>query len=289
MLVSILTPSFNQEQWLSDNLRSVANQSHCPIEHIVMDGGSTDGSVQLLKTEASGRIRWKSEADRGQSHALNKALAESRGEIIGWLNSDDTYFDEQVISDVVDVFRRRPDIDVVYGHAALTNAAGLILQMIWVPPFSYRLLKLHNYVIQPAAFVRRSALGDVIADEEFDSAMDRELWLRLGEEHGFTRLNRVVATDRHYPERKSHARPDLARIDRERLHELYATPDESSLSARWALKASKILCRLAGLRLVTESTRRRLAFHGSTDGLLRLALRQVAVRRASMPIASLNQ
>jgi glycosyltransferase involved in cell wall biosynthesis len=116
-LVSILTPSFNQARWLVDTLQSVARQTYPHIEHIVMDGGSTDGTVDLL-THAGSRVTWKSEPDRGQSHALNKALAASTGEIIGWINSDDAYYDVDAVAAVAQCFARHPEVDVVYGHAA---------------------------------------------------------------------------------------------------------------------------------------------------------------------------
>jgi glycosyltransferase involved in cell wall biosynthesis len=96
-LVSILTPSFNQAAWLRENLRSVSEQTYANIEHVVMDGGSTDDSVEILR-RADARVRWRSQNDRGQSHALNLALSASGGEIIGWLNSDDAYFDRSVLS-----------------------------------------------------------------------------------------------------------------------------------------------------------------------------------------------
>lgn len=277
-LVSVLTPSFNQARWLGDNLRSVAYQSYPRIEQIVMDGGSTDESVAVLEN-APDRVRWRSEDDRGQSHALNKALTESRGEIIGWLNSDDAYFSGDAIACAVQLFERRPEIDVVYGHAALVNGDGLILQMIWTPPFSYRLLGLHNFIIQPAAFIRRSALGDAIADEAYDFSMDRELWLRLGRGHAFAHLDQVLAIDRQHPDRKTSSRPDLARADRARIEAAYTVPHGAGAAA--ARKALKIAFRLLGMRLLRQA-RGPLAFGGSSDGLRRLAVRQLAVPRAAM-------
>jgi len=99
-LVSVLTPSYQQARWLGENLGSVACQSYPRIEHVVMDGGSSDGSVELLAS-ASPPVTWESEPDRGQSHALNKAYSASSGEIIGWLNSDDAFWDCDVVADVV--------------------------------------------------------------------------------------------------------------------------------------------------------------------------------------------
>ena len=284
-LVSILTPSYNQARWLPDNLRSVACQSYPRIEQIVMDGGSTDGSPDILR-DAGESVRWRSEPDRGQSHALNKAFAESNGELIGWLNSDDAYFGPDAVASVVELFKRRPEIDVVYGHAALVNADGLILQMIWAPPFSYRLLRLHNFIIQPTAFIRRSALGTLVADEAYDSAMDRELWLRLGSDRGFARLDKVLAIDRHHLARKTSAQPDLGRADSERLVAAYGVPHGR---LAWARRKTLIIAfRLAGVRLLSQANGP-LAFDGIRDGRRRLALRQMLARRAAMPAGETSE
>ena len=278
-LVSILTPSLNQGRWLSDNLRSVACQTYPHTEQIVMDGGSTDETLGILR-DSPERVTWRSEPDRGQSHALNKALAQSGGGIIGWLNSDDAYFTTDAIASAVQLFERHPDLDVVYGHAALVNGDGLILHMIWVPPFSYRLLHLHNFIIQPSAFIRRSALDTFIADETYDFAMDRELWLRLGRGHRIARLDKVLAIDRHHRGRKTYTRPDLARADNKRIVAAYGAP-----KGWWTLparKALKVAFRLMGLGLLSQASGP-LAFRGIRDGQRSLAIRQVAVRRATMP------
>lgn len=277
-LVSILTPSFNQARWLGDNLRSVSGQTYKNVEHIVMDGGSSDGSIDILKRTGGG-VRWRSEPDKGQSHALNKAFAECRGEVIGWLNSDDAYFDSHAVSTAVRLFQRRPDVDVIYGHAALVNAEGLILQMVWAPPFNYRLLRAHNFIIQPTAFIRRAALGDFLADESYDHSMDRELWLRLGRRHRFMRANRVLAIDRYQSGRKTITRPDLARADLERLVAAYSVPQGRPY--RMARKVVKVVLRLMGLRIVPYATSP-LSFDGRCDALWRLAVRQSMVPRAAM-------
>lgn len=216
-LVSVLTPSYNQVAWLGDNLRSVACQTYPSIEHIVMDGGSTDGSVDLLES-AGDSIKWRSEPDRGQSHAVNKAFSESYGEIIGWINSDDAYFDCRVIEDVVAYFDTHPDVDVVYGHLAQIDPHGTIIWLNWVPPFSRRVLKIVNFIGQPVAFIRRRVLSDPMLDESFDFTMDYELWLRL-EARGakFARINRITAVDRHQPDRKTETITEVMHADIRRL------------------------------------------------------------------------
>lgn len=278
-LVSVLTPSFQQGRFIGDCITSVRNQTYPRVEQLVCDGGSTDETINVLR-EAPDSVRWVSESDRGQSHALNKAFEMSNGEIIGWLNSDDAYFDPEAIARVVGIFVRRPDVDVVYGHAALVNADGLILQAMWVPPFDYRLLRRVNFVIQPATFIRRSALGDSIVNEDFDHSMDRELWLRLGATHRFARVGAILAIDRHQPNRKVYTRSDLARADEQRLIEDYGIPP----NARYRIprKVFTVASRLCGAFLLRRASRPP-AFDGHVDHPLRLLGRQMAVSRDSMP------
>jgi glycosyltransferase involved in cell wall biosynthesis len=216
-LVSILTPSFQQAPWLADNLRSVACQTYPDIEHIVMDGGSTDGSVDILRA-AGDAVTWRSEPDAGQADAINTAFRASSGEIIGWINSDDAYFDCGVVADVVAHFVAHPEIDVVFGHAAQVSEDGTIIWMIWVPRFSHRLLRIVNFIGQPVAFIRRTALTEPMLDASYDFAMDYELWLRL-EEKGcsFHRLDRITAVDRHQRARKGVTMEDVLHSDLERL------------------------------------------------------------------------
>jgi glycosyltransferase involved in cell wall biosynthesis len=278
-LVSILTPSFNQGGWLVDNMHSVAMQTYVPIEHIVMDAASGDSTPSVLQ-QAPQHVRWRSEPDRGQSHALNKAFEESRGQIIGWLNADDAYFDEHAVAEAVRIFCAHPEVDVVYGHAVAANARGLILAALWVPPFSYRLLRHHTFIIQPAAFIRRSSLLGRFVDEAYDWCMDRELWLRLGMRCKFRRINRVLAIDRYHPLRKSLTRKDLALIDSARLVSEYHVP--TGRYHRAILRSVGTLQRLPGVSLLPKVWDSKLAFAGRVDSRVGLVVRQVAVRRSRM-------
>jgi glycosyltransferase involved in cell wall biosynthesis len=279
-LVSVLTPSLNQSRWLKDNICSVSRQTYSHMEHIIMDGASTDGSLDILE-RAGNNVRWVSEPDRGQSHALNKAFGSSRGEIIGWLNADDAYYDVHVVQAAVKTFEANPDVDIVYGHAALVNAEGLILHMIWVPPFSRYLLCRHNFIIQPATFIRRAVLSERLVDESFDFAMDRELWLRLSEHLRFMRINRVLAVDRHHPGRKVFTRREVGLLEGRRLNDRYQIPD--TRRARALLGCSKMTFRILGVRLA-PTVRTEWAFPARVDGLTRLWNRQLLRRRAAMPL-----
>jgi len=281
LLVSVLTPSYNQAAWLSDNLRSVARQSYPSIEHIVMDGGSTDGTLDILST-AGDSVRWRSEPDKGQSDAINKAFRESRGEIVGWINSDDAYFDRRVIADVVSCFVEHPDVDVVYGHCAQVTGNGALVQMLWAPPFDRRLLRTVDVISQPSAFLRRSALSDPMLDETFHFAMDYELWLRLdAASRGFHRIDRITAIDRLHAERKSSTIQDVMHSDLRRLSEMYGTvapPEGDRLRSRFYVRQ-----RLLGALLLPKVRARDVAFTAPEHMKRGAWRRQIASRRGNWP------
>jgi len=279
-LVSILTPSFNQAAWLPDNLASVACQTYPMIEHIVMDGGSTDGSVDVLRA-AGDSVSWVSEPDAGQSDAINKAFAASSGEIIGWINSDDAYFDCRVIADVVAFFEAHPDADVVYGHCAQIDADGRIIQLLWSPPYDETLLRAVNVLSQPAVFIRRGALTEPMLDATFHFAMDYELWLRLAREgRRFGRIDRIAAVDRHYPARKSSTITDVMDADLVRLAETHGAligPEHERARSRFYVRQ-----RLMGALLAPRVTRD-VAFTAPADLARGLVRRQVFTRRSDWP------
>lgn len=279
-LVSILTPSFNQGRWLPANLASVQNQTYPFIEHLVMDGGSSDDTLRVL--EGSGpNVTWLSEKDEGQSHALTKAFNQSRGEIIGWINSDDAYFSRDAVESAVDLFVRHPEIDVLYGHAAVLNAEGQLLHFRWVPRFSEHLLKVMNFIPQPAAFIRRTALNHGFVDPSFDFTMDRELWLRLSSKGAtFRRMNKLIAVDRVHLARKGIAFKEKLLAERARAQAAYGAP-----RGTWAARVSSscyVLFRFCGITLLAQIGEP--AVPHSLDSRFQLAFRQVAKRRSRMSI-----
>jgi glycosyltransferase involved in cell wall biosynthesis len=278
-LVSILTPSFNQARWLADNLASVACQSYASIEHVVLDGGSTDGSVGVL-SKAGPRVMWLSEPDKGQADALNKAFARSRGEIIGWLNSDDAYFDCRVVEDVVRFFARHPEVDVVYGHAARVSADGRVIHIVWVPRFSLGLLKWECFLEQPAVFLRRRVIEERFLDDSFQFAMDWELWLRLGLTCTFKRMGRVLAVDRLQPDRKMKTWLPVLEKDRARLVAMYGVGESGAHPLRYRLLY--VASRLGGARFVLGMPTD-LAFGGQQDDRWALLKRQVLSRQSRWP------
>lgn len=281
LLVSVITPSYNQGRWLPDTLRSVATQSYSAIEHIVVDGGSTDESVRILAA-APPPVVWQSGPDNGVSDAVNKAFCRSTGDIIGWVNSDDGYFARDVVAEAVRVFENDPDVGLVYGHAALVNGKGTVLQVLWAPPPLRALPRWYNFIYQPTVFVRRSALGrDHFVDPAFGYMLDRELWLHLSSRTHFHRLNRIVAIDRHHLQRLSLKRPDLAAQDRELLVQRYGL--QLAAPNRLLVKGVKVGLRLAGLSKVAEAARGSDALALDVPSVRTIAVRQVAQFRRWMP------
>jgi glycosyltransferase involved in cell wall biosynthesis len=280
-LVSVLTPSFNQGRWLADNLRSVASQSYPALEHVVMDGGSTDDSLRILG-DATPSVAWESAPDQGQSDAINKAFARSRGDIIGWLNSDDAYFSRDAVARAVEVFEKHPEVGVVYGHAALVNGDGTLLHVLWTPSFARSLLRAYNVICQPTVFVRRSAIGrPFLVDPGFDYMMDRELWLHLSTRTTFRRLDEIIAIDRHHLQRKSYTRLDLATSDDKLLRGRYRIVGMAS--NRVLHRAVKVALRVAGLSKILEASRGGDASPIAAGSLSLIAMRQVAQLRRWMP------
>ncbi|CAG0996589.1 partial heptose III glucuronosyltransferase, partial [Anaerolineae bacterium] len=157
---SIITPSYNQANYLPLNLESVVKQTYPYVEHLIYDPGSTDGSIDLARDHAQRhkQVKFYNEPDRGQVHAINKGLAVATGDILTWLNSDDYYIDDSVLADVAQYFEEYPDIDVVYGRGYYIGSDGSILRDAFVHKAGndFQLSLQHSIgIIQPSLFFRR--------------------------------------------------------------------------------------------------------------------------------------
>jgi glycosyltransferase involved in cell wall biosynthesis len=179
-LVSIVTPSFNQVQFLESTIRSVLEQDYPNIEYILVDGGSTDGSVDIIHRYAGRFAWWVSEKDLGQTDAINKGFAHAKGDILAWLNSDDTY-EHQAVSEAVAFLGTQPEVGLVYGDAAFIDEAGHVIGRFPAAQTSYdRLRRGYVHIPQQASFWRADLWKKVgPLDPSFFFAMDYDLWVRL--------------------------------------------------------------------------------------------------------------
>ena len=202
--VTIVTPSFNQAEFLRATIESVLSQDYPNVEYLIMDGGSTDGS-HLIAAEYSSRLTWVSEKDNGQSHAINKGFRAARGEIIAWLNSDDVLL-EGAISHAVAALTAQPRAGAVYGEGYLIDRAGKITQRFpHTQPFNlWRLTHLSDYILQQSVFFRKRVVEDVgFLREDLHYAMDWELLIRIGKRFPLVHIPQFLGCLREYPETKS--------------------------------------------------------------------------------------
>ncbi len=203
--VSIVTPSFNQARFLEQTIRSVLDQDYSDLEYIIIDGGSTDGSVDIIRRYADRLACWISEPDRGQTDALNKGFARATGDIVAWVNSDDFYY-PGAFAAAVDAFKADPELGLLYGRGNRVAESGEVLcEYEESRPFDLEALVYGiDYVLQPTTFMRRQALHEVGPfDPSLHYAFDWELWMRLGERFPARMLDRVVAAGREYPSAKT--------------------------------------------------------------------------------------
>jgi glycosyltransferase involved in cell wall biosynthesis len=179
-LVSIVTPSFNQARYLEATIQSVLSQNYPRLEYIIVDGGSTDGSVDIIKKYESKLAWWVSEKDQGQTDAINKGFVHAKGNFLAWLNSDDTY-EPNAISSAVKILQDDPEVGLVYGDANYINEGGRMIGRF--PAAQTDLVRLRRgyvHIPQQAAFFRADlwrAVGPL--DPSFYFAMDYDLWVRL--------------------------------------------------------------------------------------------------------------
>jgi glycosyltransferase involved in cell wall biosynthesis len=204
--VSVVTPSYNQARYLEQTIRSVLEQDHPHVEYFVMDGGSSDGSLEIIQRYAGKLSGWVSEKDSGQAHAINKGLKRAGGEIVAWLNSDDTYL-PGAISRAVETFQQHPEAGLVYGKVISVDAQGKGFNLQTFKPYTLYDLMAFRIISQPAVFMRRSVLEQAgLLDLSYDLLLDHQLWLRMARLAPLVYVPETLAAARYHTAAKNLAR-----------------------------------------------------------------------------------
>jgi glycosyltransferase involved in cell wall biosynthesis len=180
MRVSIVTPSYNQAQYIEETIRSVLSQDYPEIEYILIDGGSTDATVDIIKKYEHQLSFWVSERDQGQTDAINKGFARARGDVLAWINSDDTY-EPGAVSAAVTYLQEHPDVGMVYGDCNFINNGGKVIGRFDAAQTNYHLIRRgYVHIPQQTMFFRADLWKQVgPLDPSFYFAMDYDLWTRI--------------------------------------------------------------------------------------------------------------
>ncbi len=219
-LVSIVTPSYNQAPYLAKTIESVLSQSYPKIEYLIVDGGSNDGSVDIIRRYADRLTWWVSEKDAGQTDAINKGFLRAKGHIFAWLNSDDTY-EPNAVQEAVDFLQKNPQVGMVYGDCNFIDENGNKIGKFNAAQTDLKKLRRgYVHIPQQAAFWRAELWRQVAPlDETFYFAMDYDLWVRLAKISTLRYLpNRVWANFRLHTRAKSIAADDRCWPEMMRVH-----------------------------------------------------------------------
>ena len=207
--LTVITPSLNQGRFIGQTIESVLGQDYPNLEYIIIDGGSTDNTLEVLK-EYSSRITWVSESDGGQSNAINKGLHMASGEIVAYLNSDDIYH-PGALTAVGDFFASHPEAAWLTGKCQIIDLIGAemrrgitLYKNFWLLTNSYLVLQIMDFISQPATFWRKNVIEEIGEfDEELVYAMDYDYSLRVGKKFNLYVLNKYLASFRIHPSSKA--------------------------------------------------------------------------------------
>jgi Glycosyl transferase family 2 len=194
-LVSIVTPSYNQGRYIEETIQSILSQSYPNLEYIVVDGGSNDNTVEILK-KYEGHLTWISEKDRGQADAINKGFQMAKGEIMAWLNSDDTYL-PGAVHHAVGYLEAHPEVGMLYGEGYHIDEDGELIERYYTEPFDYQRLGEVCFICQPTVFLRAEVIRTVgPLDITLDYCLDYDYWMRIAKHFRIGYLDKYLANTR---------------------------------------------------------------------------------------------
>lgn len=202
-LVSIITPSYNQGKYIGETLRSVIRQDYPGIEYIVIDGGSTDNSVDVINQYKNQLAYFVSEEDKGQSDAINKGFSKATGEIIAWLNSDDVYT-QHAVTRAVKALVDCPECGFVFGNVLSIDMKSQVFNTMTFGDWGLEELTRFKIISQPGIFMRKSALDTVgFLNADYDYLMDHHLWLKIAAKYPIQFIDQFWAAARYHPAAKN--------------------------------------------------------------------------------------
>ncbi len=221
-IVSIITPTFNQGAFVGETIESVLRQDYPHVEHLVIDDGSTDETRSVLESFGT-RLRWWSRPNRGQTATINEGFEACRGDVVTWLNSDDTLL-PGAVSWAVSAFARHASAGVVFGDTQFTSSDGFPLDRSTARPFDYEefVIECHNPIPQCSSFFRRSVLEEAgPLDTAFYYFMDWDFWLRAGLKWPIVYEPELLSTYRLHPQSKTVAQARRSAPELEYMYRKY--------------------------------------------------------------------
>lgn len=222
-LVTVVTPCWNSAQFIEKTILSVITQTYDNIEYIIIDGGSTDGTLDIIKKYKNNISFLLSESDAGMYQAINKGLARATGDIVAYLNSDDIYF-PNTLSRVVDLFNTNPGAELIYGDLDFVDERGVRICTKKYPKFNWTRFAATNYAMigQPSAFWRKELLDRVgLFDESMKMAADFDFFVRAGLEGNLKHVDDVLAAFRIHPKSLTSKQLALSQSEVSCIHKKY--------------------------------------------------------------------
>lgn len=227
--LTVVTPAYNQADFLRDTIKSVLAQDYPNIEHVVLDDGSTDETPKIL-AEYDDQIIWETQKNIGQTATINKGWQMTSGEIITWLNSDDTFYDSTSVRTGMEYLLQNPDVGIVFGDSMFTEADGTEIEPTRpIVDFTYQkfILNCENSISQPSAFIRREIVdkvGDL--DPKFYYFMDWDFWMRAGIYFKIEHIDKILSTYRLHADSKTVAQAKKAAPELEYMYKKYFSRDD---------------------------------------------------------------
>lgn len=255
--ISIITPSFNQVKFLERTIQSVLNQNYKNLEYIIIDGGSTDGSVELIQKYQSSISYWVSEKDGGQSEAINKGLRLATGDLVGWQNSDDIYF-PSAFDEIARIFCKSKGVDLFIGNMSLIDEEDRIIEDLKYVKPTYRSILAEGMVLtnQSAFWVRDIHNKIGYLNETLHYGFDYDWFLRILNIGKGAHVNKTLGGLRLHKDTKTHNFQPLFKLDYERV--LNNKKITSAQKLKYKLRRLFLMLKMGEFKYILRGFKRRI-------------------------------